>query len=190
MDKKTRLLFRAPIALYRARLGWLLGSRFLLLHHIGRKSGLPRQAVLEVAGYNKVADTFTVASGFGPKSQWYQNLRAQPQVMIQVGRRRLLTTAVLLSPQASGERMVAYAHHHPTAAQNLMQLIGYETDGSDESYRALGQTHIPFVDFEPQAELAKDPVWPAALVGSALLALAAWLSGQHRASPTKKENSR
>ena len=41
------LAFRLPIGLYRLRLGWLLGDR-LLLTHIGRKSGLPRQAVIEV----------------------------------------------------------------------------------------------------------------------------------------------
>ena len=44
----SRWLFRMPIGLYRLRLGWLLGDRFLLLHHTGRKSGLPRQAVVEV----------------------------------------------------------------------------------------------------------------------------------------------
>ncbi len=41
--KVLRLGLRLPIWLYRARLGRLLGERFLLLTHIGRKSGLPRQ---------------------------------------------------------------------------------------------------------------------------------------------------
>lgn len=31
-----RLLLRAPVALYRLRLGWLLGGRVLLLSHTGR----------------------------------------------------------------------------------------------------------------------------------------------------------
>ncbi|MEO2169431.1 MAG: hypothetical protein ABGY42_15180 [bacterium] len=39
-----RLFFRLPIRLYQLRLGRLLGGRFVLLHHIGRKSGLARQA--------------------------------------------------------------------------------------------------------------------------------------------------
>jgi len=38
----VRLAFRAPIWLYRAHLGWLLGYRFVLLTHTGRKSVLPR----------------------------------------------------------------------------------------------------------------------------------------------------
>ena len=45
----TRFLFRVPIHLYRLRLGWLFGSRLLLLNHIGRVSGKPRQTILEVA---------------------------------------------------------------------------------------------------------------------------------------------
>jgi hypothetical protein len=47
-----RLGFKLPIALYRARLGWLLGHRFLLLTHRGRKSGKIHQTVLEVVRYD------------------------------------------------------------------------------------------------------------------------------------------
>ncbi len=37
----ARIGFRIPIILYRLGLGGLLGTRFLLLTHTGRKSGLP-----------------------------------------------------------------------------------------------------------------------------------------------------
>jgi hypothetical protein len=43
--------FFAPVSLYRLHLGWLLGHRFLLLTHTGRRSGLRRQTVLEVMEY-------------------------------------------------------------------------------------------------------------------------------------------
>src|SRR5690606_12262413 len=45
---RTRSLVRAPIALYKAGLGWLLGSRILMLEHRGRSSGLRRYVCLEV----------------------------------------------------------------------------------------------------------------------------------------------
>ena len=57
----TRFLFRIPIHLYRLRLGWLFGSRLLLLNHIGRVSGKPRQTILEVAEHD--GDSYVVASG-------------------------------------------------------------------------------------------------------------------------------
>jgi hypothetical protein len=45
----TRFLFRMPIYLYRLKLGWLFGSRLLLLNHVGRVSGKSRLTILEVA---------------------------------------------------------------------------------------------------------------------------------------------
>jgi hypothetical protein len=49
----SRLLWRAPIWFYRLRLGWLFRNRMLLLHHVGRTSGLPRETMLEVADYEE-----------------------------------------------------------------------------------------------------------------------------------------
>jgi hypothetical protein len=57
-------LVRAPVGLYRARLGFLLGSRLLMLEHTGRKSGARRYVVLEVVGHPRPR-TYVVASGFG-----------------------------------------------------------------------------------------------------------------------------
>jgi hypothetical protein len=45
---RSRRLMRAPIWIFRARLGFLFGTRLLMLEHIGRKTGLPREVVLEV----------------------------------------------------------------------------------------------------------------------------------------------
>jgi hypothetical protein len=51
-----RLMLRLPIWLYRLRLGWLLGNRFLLLTHVGRKTGLPHQTVVEVVSHSSTKD--------------------------------------------------------------------------------------------------------------------------------------
>jgi len=39
---RTRAFVRAPIGLFRAGLGWLFGSRILMLEHRGRRSGSRR----------------------------------------------------------------------------------------------------------------------------------------------------
>jgi hypothetical protein len=57
--------FRAPVCLYRCRLGWLLGKRCLLLTHTGRRTGLRRQTVLEVVDYRKEGPEVVVVNGFG-----------------------------------------------------------------------------------------------------------------------------
>ncbi|MGH3594278.1 MAG: nitroreductase family deazaflavin-dependent oxidoreductase, partial [Pseudonocardiaceae bacterium] len=63
----NRRLVRAPIWLYRARLGFLFGSRMLLLEHVGRKTGARRYVVLEVVGH-PTPGTYVVASGFGDRA--------------------------------------------------------------------------------------------------------------------------
>lgn len=145
----SRLFFRLPIYLYRLHLGWLLGGRFLLVNHIGRKSGQLRQVVIEVVEHDPAADTYTVAAGFGRKSDWYLNLLKTPDVTIQVGRRTLAVTAVPLTPDVGGETMVRYARRHETAARNLARFMGYQVDGTEADYRALGR-ELPFMQFRPR----------------------------------------
>jgi deazaflavin-dependent oxidoreductase (nitroreductase family) len=134
----ARLLFRLPIWLYRAGLGWILGNRMLLLNHVGRKSGLIRQAVLEVVQHDPQSDEYVVAVGFGERSQWYQNILVQPDVDIVVGRRKLEVTAEQLAPQISGEVIVDFARRYPNEAK-LAGLLGFEVDGSEEDYREVGK---------------------------------------------------
>ncbi|WP_406175834.1 nitroreductase family deazaflavin-dependent oxidoreductase [Streptomyces sp. NBC_00996] len=142
-----RLAFRLPIRLYRAGLGPLLGKRFLLLHHTGRKSGRERQAVIEVVSYDQHAGTWTVASGFGPKSDWYQNLRHRPQAAIQFGRRRFTVTTHFLSPEEGADIMADYARRHPRAARRLCSLMGFPVDGSEADFRKVGEA-TPFARLE------------------------------------------
>jgi deazaflavin-dependent oxidoreductase (nitroreductase family) len=144
----SRLFYRAPIWLYRLKLGWLLGHRFLLLNHTGRKSGLPRQAVLEVVRFDPATDTYVVMVGFGEKSQWYQNLLHTPQATIQSGGHKLAVTAEQLSPQQSGEELLDFCKRHPVEAR-FLSLGGYEVDGSDEDYRAAGEMAI-MMAFRPR----------------------------------------
>ncbi|HVA07284.1 MAG TPA: hypothetical protein VNG12_11145 [Acidimicrobiales bacterium] len=44
-------IVRFPIYLYRARLGFVFGSRLLLLEHVGRHTGARRYVVLEVVDH-------------------------------------------------------------------------------------------------------------------------------------------
>jgi deazaflavin-dependent oxidoreductase (nitroreductase family) len=144
----ARLAFRLPILLYRLGWGGLLGTRFLLLTHTGRKSGLERKTVLEVVRYDKETTTFVVAAGFGPQSDWYRNIRHNPQVIVQCGRRRWEMVANFLTPELSGEELLDYARRHPRALRELASFMGYRLDGSQEDIRALGQM-LSMVAFRP-----------------------------------------
>jgi deazaflavin-dependent oxidoreductase (nitroreductase family) len=142
--------WRLPIWLYRLKLGWLLGHRALLLTHIGRISGQARTAMLEVVHYAKDSNTYYVASGFGEKSQWYQNLMKTPEVTIQVGNKHFPVTAEHL-PVNEAERIFGiYQEKHPNAIKNLSRLVGYKLGDSSEEIRTFMHA-IPIIAFHPKS---------------------------------------
>ncbi|HHY88510.1 MAG TPA: nitroreductase family deazaflavin-dependent oxidoreductase [Chloroflexi bacterium] len=134
----ARLLFRAPVWLYRRGLGWLLGRRFLLLTHTGRRSGLPRQTVLEVVAYDPASGRCVVASGFGPRSDWVLNIQADPRVEVQSGRERFRGTARQLAPPEAGQALLDYARRHPGAFRELSRFMGFPPPRDEDEIRAMG----------------------------------------------------
>lgn len=135
----THLAFRAPVWLYRIRLGWLLGGRFLELTHTGRKSGKRRHTVLEVVHYDRATGVYTIASGFGERSDWYPNILKDPHVEVRCGRRQVTATAVPLMPQEAGAVLVGYARAHRRAFRALVRFMGYRVDGTEADIHALGE---------------------------------------------------
>lgn len=120
---RTRWLVRAPIGLYRAGLGFLFGSRMLLLQHTGRASGRARYVVLEVIE-RPAAGTYVVVSGFGAKTQWFRNVQADPRVRVSCGTRRSVPArATLLSSDESAAVLRRYADAHPKTWANLRAAI-------------------------------------------------------------------
>lgn len=143
----SRLLWRSPIWLYRANLGWLFGERFLLLNHVGRRSGQVRQAVIEVIKVDGSRNTYYVAAGFGPTSDWYQNLLKAPLAEIWTGRRRRRVKAGILSLSEAEGIIKDYARRHPFAMRSLAKVIGYEMKGGEVDYQAFVRT-IPVVSLQ------------------------------------------
>lgn len=131
-------------------LGWMFGERLLLLNHIGRKTGQKRQVVLQVAQHDTQTDSYVVNVGYGEKSDWYRNIKKNPNVSIMVGRRTIHSHAETLSPAEGGESMVTFAREHPIEAR-MSGMLGYKADGTEEDFRALGE-RLLFVRFVPRSE--------------------------------------
>ena len=121
-----RFMLRLPVFLYRVKLGWMLGHRFVLLNHVGRKSGQVRQTVVEVVEYSKAEGRIYIASGWGYKSNWYQNLLAHPAINIQLGPHKMKVLAQTLSPEESVKVLLDYRQKHPFAARELSRFLGLE----------------------------------------------------------------
>ena len=120
---RSRALMRLPIRLYQARLGFLFGSRLLMLEHIGRRSGARRYVVLEVVGHPS-PDTYVVASGFGGRAQWFRNLSVNPHARVWTGRRGpTAATARILTTTEADAALDAYVRRHPRAWRSFKPVL-------------------------------------------------------------------
>lgn len=146
-----RIIYRLPVWLYRIGLGGFLGNRFMLLTHTGRKSGLPRQTVLEVVRFDREGGVLVVASGFGEKSDWVRNIQVNPLVTVETRGIKQKAVARRLDRRETGDELVNYNQRHPAAMNALARLLGYRLDGSEEDIRRLGES-LPMFSltlFEP-----------------------------------------
>jgi deazaflavin-dependent oxidoreductase (nitroreductase family) len=145
-----RILLRMPILLYRLRLGWMMGGRFLMIEHIGRKSGQRRRTVLEVVRHDREAGTWVVASGWGTRSDWFRNIRKTPEVVLHTGLRRRPARAIVLPEEIAAQELCDYARRHPAAFTELTRMmVGEKIEGDLQSCRKLAKA-LPVVAFKPQ----------------------------------------
>ena len=119
----NRVMMRAPIWLYRAGLGFVFGSRTLMLEHVGRKSGAKRYVVLEVVGH-PTSDIYVVASGFGEHAQWFRNLMADPRVRVAVAGHGPRAATARRLPAAEADAVLAgYVSRHPRAWAKFKNVL-------------------------------------------------------------------
>ncbi|MCP5059997.1 MAG: nitroreductase family deazaflavin-dependent oxidoreductase [bacterium] len=113
--------------------GWLPGMRFLLLGHVGRRSGT---AYLTPILYVADGDRFILAgsnAGQDRPPAWWLNLQARPEATVQAGRRRLAVKATTARAEEA-ERLWA------------LLLGSYRWF---DSYREATDREIPIVILEP-----------------------------------------
>ena len=134
-------VLRIHDAVYRNTNGWIghrtLGIPSLLLHTVGAKTGTARTASLTYA--RDGGDYLIVASkGGDPKAPgWYHNLKADPNVEINVGPRRFGVTARPVLPGDSD-----YAR--------LWQIVNKNNSNRYAAYQEKTSRPIPVVVLTPQ----------------------------------------
>ncbi len=139
---------RAPTLLYRARLGRLLGNRFLCIVHRGRRTGRVRRTVVEVVDFDRERQEALVAAGWGRGAQWYRNLEAAPALEVEIGRRRWRRPRQRFLDE--GERAAALARYeaaHPRAAAEMARVLGHSEAGDERLAEMAAQ--LPMVAFSP-----------------------------------------
>jgi deazaflavin-dependent oxidoreductase (nitroreductase family) len=134
-------VLRIHDAVYQKTNGWIghraLGIPSLLLHTVGAKTGVPRTASLTYArdGGNYL---IVASKGGDPKAPgWYHNLKANPNVEINVGRKRFGVTAKPVLPD------------DPDYAR-LWQIVNKNNSNRYEAYQKKTSRPIPVVVLTPR----------------------------------------
>jgi deazaflavin-dependent oxidoreductase (nitroreductase family) len=114
----------------------LLGVPSLLLHTVGAKSGAPRTNSLSYAMDGPRYVVVASAGGSSRNPAWFHNVRANPDVVAQVGTRRVPSTArIVLPDDADYER--------------LWKLVNANNKQRYAAYQRLTSRPIPIVVLSP-----------------------------------------
>mgnify|MGYP001167233031 CR=1 FL=1 len=164
--------FKAPILLWRLGLGPLLGHIFVLITHIGRKSGLPRRTVTEWHPFGAIK---VAPCAWGERSQWYRNIQADPLVTIQTKDGAQSCRARRISDPVELRRAV-----EAIRARNAMMMDGYlrslGIDPDDPADLTAKADRLTLIAFDPTDQPTPPPLevdlawmWPVALLTLLLL---------------------
>lgn len=149
-------LFRAPVVLFRLRLGWLFGTRLLLLSHVGRHSGRVRTTVLEVVAHHDDPPVWYVAAAWGDRSDWFRNLIRNPVAEISVGRNRRAVVARVVEPDQAARIHFRYIQEHPAAARIVGRMLGVDLLRSDPTSLAQRIPLVALAGTRAREDLADD----------------------------------
>jgi deazaflavin-dependent oxidoreductase (nitroreductase family) len=146
-------MLKAPVFLYYGPIADVLRSRcVMLLTTLGRRSGQPRTGGVS---FMPLDDHYVVFSGWGVTSNWYRNLRANPEVSIKVGRKQMRATAqVVEDPRRRRELMLQMQARSsgcgpPRPLRPLLKLTGvFDYQGEIDMAVAAGGA-LPVVEIIP-----------------------------------------
>ena len=144
-----RWFLRAPVMLYRIGLGRLMFGQ-VMLTTVGRKSGQPRRAVVDLLKHDAATDTYYVVSAYGGGSDWYRNLEANPAVKVQARGRKFSARAATLPPDEAEEVLVDYWRRHRLYVRTMFRLIGLKAATEEEARAAAGELKV--VAIRPEGE--------------------------------------
>ena len=141
-------LFKLPLFLYRLRLGWLLGKRFMQITHVGRHSGKVRRTILAVLRFDeKSKEIFAVSAWTG--SDWYYNIQALPALQVESAFVRYVPKQRILSPEEITRAFIEYRAQHPIFTRMICRIPGWKWDSSYEEFLELART-LRGVAFTPK----------------------------------------
>ncbi len=141
-------IFKLPLALYRVGLGWVFGHRFMLLTHIGRRSGKVYRTILAVLEFDPETHEIKAMSAWSA-SDWYLNLQAHPAVQVETGFIHYAPVQRILAPEEIATLFVNYRRKHPIFSRIVCRIPGWRINSSYEEFVELART-LRGISFRPK----------------------------------------
>ncbi len=141
-------IFKSPIILYRLGLGWLMGHRFMLLTHVGRRSGRVRRTVLAVLRFDSGTREIMAISAWSA-SEWYKNILAAPALQVETGFTRYAPVHSSLTSDEIATLFDEYRRKHPLFTRIICRIPGWKWNSSHEEFVELAKT-LHGVAFRPK----------------------------------------
>jgi deazaflavin-dependent oxidoreductase (nitroreductase family) len=142
-------IFKMPLILYRLGLGWMLGKRFMLLTHVGRRSGKVYRSVLAVLRYDEKTGEISAISAWSG-SNWYRNIQVTPALAVETGSIRYTSPRQRsLSPEEIAALFIEYRRQHPIFMRMVARIPGWKVDSSYDEFLELART-LRGVAFQPK----------------------------------------
>ena len=147
-----KLFFKTPVLLHKFGIVWwsekFSGAQWMLITTTGRKSGKPRQVMVDVMKHDKETDTYYGEAAYGARADWVRNIRANPVFHGQVGRRKFEARAAVLSPEETGKKMVDFYRSRPAYTKAVTAVIGLKF--KDETELKQMSRGMMLMEVEPE----------------------------------------
>ena len=140
-------MFKSPLILYRLGLGSLMGTRFLLLTHVGRKTGKVYRSVLAVLSFDKQTREIRAVAPWGA-SNWLKNIQARPALEVRTGSVHYVPVFRYLTPEEIATLFIQFRTEHPNFSHVVARIPGWNIDSTYEEMLALART-LHGIAFKP-----------------------------------------
>jgi deazaflavin-dependent oxidoreductase (nitroreductase family) len=141
-------VFKLPLVLYRLRLGWLLGKRFMQITHVGRRSSRTYRTVLAVLKFDgKTNEIYAISAWKG--SDWYYNIQASPALQVETGFIHYVPALRTLSAEEITSTFMEYRKQHPIFSRMICRIPGWKWASTYDEFLALART-LHGVAFTPK----------------------------------------
>ena len=127
---------KMPLILYHLGLGWMLGKRFMLLTHVGRRSGNLYRSVLAVLDFDEKTHEILAVSPWSG-SNWYRNIQAAPALEVEIANVRYVPVQRNLSAEEIAGLFINYRRQRPIFSRLVARIPGWKIDSSYEEFLML-----------------------------------------------------